>query len=391
VARVVAEPAAFTATLDATSRDGWIALHGHDLLGAVAAFDTPGPDAAATLRARARAELALAGLQGDLARLAGVTAERLFTLTQQRAPLPEGSPGYTVAALAARCGGAGDPWSARAPDADRAALAAMGEGFAPRPDTGAASPTPLEARLAAHAAAEVGDLAPLLAAAREPMLLEPVDGYTRQWWDPCVHRSLADAWLGRARGTLGEAGVGAWAEGLEGSLFAAWPDGAALTGQDDWSLLGAEPLPGASDDLEAARDAARDVDAESDAWKRDLGAVADADGAALLSDLKVVDVYRHERLVARARRALVEGRPIQAGVFAQRAVDVASPEVGPLNGPAAYALLAESALRTGRTREALDSLRRIEGGHPEIVGVRELIGDLAVLEGLDRQGDSKED
>jgi len=47
-------------------------------------------------------------------------------------------------------------------------------------------------------------------------------------------------------------------------------------------------------------------------------------------------------------------------------------------------------MRLGRTREALDVLVLLEGGYPEVAPLKELVGDLAVLQGLDRQGDSKE-
>ena len=70
--------------------------------------------------------------------------------------------------------------------------------------------------------------------------------------------------------------------------------------------------------------------------------------------------------------------------------DVTVRDVGPANKPTLYALQAEVRLRSSRTREALDALQALAGAYPEIGGLRELAGDLAILRALDRSGDSKE-
>ena len=51
---------------------------------------------------------------------------------------------------------------------------------------------------------------------------------------------------------------------------------------------------------------------------------------------------------------------------------------------------AAAQLGMGQTREALTSLAPIKNHHPEAQALLEWLGDLAVLQGLDRQGDSKE-
>jgi len=61
-----------------------------------------------------------------------------------------------------------------------------------------------------------------------------------------------------------------------------------------------------------------------------------------------------------------------------------------LNPPTLFAVSAAANLRTGRTREALDALEVLVGAYPEIKGLDETVGDLAVLQGLDRAGDSRE-
>ncbi|MEL6350094.1 MAG: hypothetical protein AAFV53_43745, partial [Myxococcota bacterium] len=65
-------------------------------------------------------------------------------------------------------------------------------------------------------------------------------------------------------------------------------------------------------------------------------------------------------------------------------------QIGALNPPGLFVLLAEANLRTGRSREALDMLDPLKEAYPEVKGLNETLGDLVVLEGLERIGDSKE-
>jgi hypothetical protein len=54
------------------------------------------------------------------------------------------------------------------------------------------------------------------------------------------------------------------------------------------------------------------------------------------------------------------------------------------------AILIEAQLRTGHTREALDCIQPLLAAYPAATGLNEVLGDLAILQGLDRYGDSKE-
>jgi hypothetical protein len=104
-----------------------------------------------------------------------------------------------------------------------------------------------------------------------------------------------------------------------------------------------------------------------------------------------VQQYQSRVLLAWARQALDQNRPHEALAFAQIAIDVErSREITPVNAPGIFAVLAEADLRTGRTRESLDALEVLSSRFPEVEGLDETIGDLAILQGLDRHGDSKE-
>lgn len=409
---VAHHPDRFLALVDGTNREGWAAIHRND------------PESALPLLAehpasRARADLAIAVLHADLARIERRAASRFFEAWNQKG-FPADSAAPAIAALAAACHG--DDWHAWAekipPGPNRVLFDAL------KADPGALFPSQvgtdaLSLRRALHAGALKDDLTGLMVAARTPLLTEPGDGFTREFYDPCVHATLSRVWMAKTISDLGGpsdvpaddvlkslgAAAKVWTGGdrLDGVLFTAMlskDDLAAEVGKNiDPGLWGARQ-PGlgplgipdivGDDGVEPARIEARVWNEVLDGWRRTLSTDAPADGQALLSDLGVVDRLRQSWLVARARLDLVEGRPKQALVLAEIARDVAHDEVGPNNGPSVYAVIAEAELANGRTREALDALSRILPGHPEATGVKELVGDLAVLEGIERRGDSKE-
>jgi hypothetical protein len=411
VEEVATDPAAFAALMDEGGREGWILLHANELDGAVAVFS----DSARGSRSRARAALSLAVLHGDLARMSWEAHDRLFRAWDRRGGLPQGSSAPAIAALSARCSGQPwKPWAERTGSGTGSALVATfdrEDGL--WPSAAPAADDPLAARRAAHVKARDGSVTELLEAAQQPLIVEPADGFERQFWDPCVHATLSEAWTRRMARELGAegrdwrdamAGFTAPDAGLEARLFAPW-----LTKEDlaselasarepgvigatmpSLSALGVSAAPPQGDEIDAARDEARALTAALDAWKDGLRESAGDDGRALLLDLKLTERFRQEWLVARARLALLEGRPRQALATVQLARDVADPAVGPANSPSVLALLAEAELKNGHTREALDALTLLQESHPEVLGLREVVGDLAVLEGLDRRGDSKE-
>jgi hypothetical protein len=424
VADVVQDPASFAGLMERTSRDGWIALHRNDLEGAVAAFGSsaPGTESAS---ARARAELALGALHADLARTSTVAHERLFSAWDRRGGLPAGS-AAAVAALAARCVDAPwEVWAARVtPGPGAAYVGSLQAGGTLWPEPAdvppALSSDPFYQRRLVHTRTLDGDPGALLAVAAAPLVIESSEAFERRVYDPCLHATLSRAWMHRAATSLGGArpargteapallqATARWTEepqALGALLFAPWLTAGDLREEvatvQDPGLLGAtmpslagfaiERVPGTDDDVEAARQEVRRLDLALDAWRTELRGRADADGAALLEDLDLLGRFRQEWLVTRTRRAVADDRPRQALAYAQLARDVATPGVGPRNAPAVLAVLAEAELRNGHTREALDALQVLVEVRPEAVGLRELVGDLAVLEGIDRRGDSKE-
>lgn len=425
VAEVGHHPASFAALI-AAGKDGWVALHAHRYADAVQAFaDQP--------VGRARAELELSALHSDLADLSGVVAEKLFTGWKARSGLPAGTDAQMVAALAAWCasGETATGWASQAGGGpDDAVAKAIAQGRSPFEVT---AEGPFGRRIAIHQAARnASDPAPLIDASSVPVVERQADGFVRAFWDPCLHHTLADIWLDRAvrdanTGSMPGAAstiTGAasaqvdgsrWRRldrltaptaGLGGSLFAPWLTSEDLASElavaNEVRLVGAHQpsmrvlglgtaVASTSDDPEAARAEIRLLDAGLDAIQREISDRGDPEGAAVVNDLGLVARFRQEWLLVRAREALADDHPRAAATLLEVGRDHAARTPGPENSPALFALVALARLRLGYTREALDALHALAAYHPEVKGLIEATGDLAVLEGIDRQGDSKED
>lgn len=387
LAEVAHEPAAFASLLEQEGREGWVALHAHRYAEAWNALPN-----GATGRARAAWQLAV--LHQDLSRLAGLVHDQLFQEWDQRTGLPKGSVAPVVAALAARCTGIGDParWqTGAAPGAEVLAGAPDAWWTVDLPEG-----HPWSGRVAMHRAALDGDLAALTP---DPVVIEPAEGFSRTFYDPCLHSTLAAAWTARL-GDWRAAASELSGDPLGARLFSPWLDARDLADRsqvDRPGLVGLTsptlslPPLKAEDALQPARERVQALDDLLGAWQQALARQAPPDGQALLTELGLVHRFRQEHLVVLARAALLDDRPQQARVLLQLARDAASRQVGPRNGPQLFALLAEAELRTGRAREALDALQILAEAHPEVQGLREITGDLTVLRGLDRQGDSREE
>ena len=402
ISEATRSPTTFTALLE-DDRDGWIALHANDYERAADRFKTP--------TSRARAEWMLALLHHDLARLTGYAVETFFSEWDARSGLPDESAATMIATLGSFCSenGALSGWASRcSPDAPGFAMAQeIARGRAPWDHVGV---DVYGKRMALHRAARTsGALDGLLAAAVQPLIVEPVGDFERTFFDLCLHRTLADHWTNRTAMSLGGEGWRAMAGfsdlGLAGSLFAPWlhagdldselrvADIPGVIGARAPSLrrLGVGTNPHAGDDPVSAGEEVASLDRGLADWRASLSEGASDEGLAVLEDLRLIERYRQEYLTTRARYALLEERPRQALAYLEAARDPSDPTVGAANSPVLGALLAEARLHAGRAREALDALHVLSGTHPEVLGLREVVGSLAVLRGLDRTGDSREE
>lgn len=367
---LAARPAAFTEAVDA-NREGWIALHQNDLAGALATGGVVEQRAAEELEA----------LHAELAALAGQVWERTFSTWQSRAGLPAGSAIPLVAALAALDAGeversaqwlnTGKPFN----DPSIAALAEQLYG-----GLSAAAGEGLAGCIAAHNQIRQGGARSLLAACPDgPLLNESTETHTRRLHDPLIYGSLAALVRHKAGGP----------SGLDGILFSGrWTEADRMLATDP--TLAALGLTGPGITPQSARDFVRALDVQLSLWAEGSG-VANAEGAALLSELQLLPAWRARLLTALAREQLSEQRPQVALALGQQALDVEHGRViSPVNPPLLFAVLTTASFQSGRTREALEYFAPLAAAWPEFAGLNETLQDLVVLENIERLGDSKE-
>lgn len=424
MAEVVGDPTRFTSLVDGSGREGWAAFHACRFAEAVGHFSGDDPT---RRHARGRALWELALTYDDLARLGDTSWKLTFETWSTRSVIPEGSGLSYAAGLALLDAGdaAGSrPWLERATratdpqvaDAARALITA-GTVVPPAP-TG--EPVPLVARLALHQDARTrGRIEPILAVAADPLIRETTTDPTthapveRHFYDPQVLRSLAAGYHVLAAEALGAPdpvlaltrpapGIPSTAALLFGpvltledlaaeSIRAHDRPGTLGAGAATLSALGLATTPSPTDDVEWARQQVRTLDARLDPWIAERHVGAGNDGRALLDDLRLAAVFRSRVLLALAREAMANGHPRQAQVFAYLALDLEQAhDLTPINHPGLQAIIAEAHLLTGHTREALDALQVLADQDRALQGLDEVVGDLAILQGLDRLGDSKE-
>jgi hypothetical protein len=394
VGQMALDPGSFRKLVE-TDRNGWAAYHSGQLEKAAAQGGDVG----------ARAHRDLAELHARLGVLGSITWTNIVATWDARTGLPKDSGITWFAALAALEAGntdQGTQWLTMAkevpyPPVSEAASVLSGL------DLDAShllSQNALVKRVATHAEARrTGDVSALMADATRPLLVESAAGHERPFFDPQLPWTLAVSHAISAGDLPREAlsvaiFSGCPSEDSARSELRSHPSGTMgphCATDALWKELGLDLSLGDSDDADRVRVLSREADAVLDAWKESLVARANEEGRALVEDLQLVPLLRGRMLLAQARRALQAGHPRQAQALLLVARDLSHPrDISPLNPPLLYAMLAETHLRTGHTREALDALEVLVEAFPAVVGVDETVGDLAVLQGLDRRGDSKE-
>lgn len=413
VREVALDPSGYE-TVARSAPNGWAALLVHDYRGAASAFDVAGARLDATQDVwigRGRAEFALAILYADLAAFSAVANEELYATLSLRGQLPPGPEAPLTAALAAYCTGGetASSWAHRVTGGpDQAIATAMTQGASAQD---VLSGGPFGQRSGVHRSARTkGDPAPLLAVAGAPITTGTKP--ERAYWDPCLWSTLSDVWTARAVRDLAASEPlsqipivnqridrGAWRKmallvapkaALAGRLLAPWPSAAdlrsELSGTDDPGLLGARApslrqiglgtiSPG-MDDPQAAANEVHRFDAALDQVRKALA--TSPPGAKLVHELGLVERYRQEQLLVRARAALVGGSPTQAMAYLDLAEDPRG-GIGRGNAPALYTLIARAELANRHPREAIAALQVVAARYPEVAGLIEVANELAAL------------
>ncbi|MCA9494052.1 MAG: hypothetical protein KC621_29190 [Myxococcales bacterium] len=392
-----------TLTGDDQQKAGWEAFRAHDLLGAWGAF----PDGVG----RARTAWEMGVIHDDLARLSADVNEQLWTTWSTKGGMPP--EGALIAALSASCAKreAATSWAPKvAAGPDRALAEAIMRGRRPED---VSSNGPFGRRMGLHrSAVNARDPSLLTEVATTPVTTrtETVDKKPVElaFWDPCLHRALADAWFERSSAMVsrgpGWKAVGAMAtedNGLAGTLFSAW-----LTSEDVHSELAVLQRPGElgaksptarklgvgggafpSDEADHGKEEVSVLDAGLNAWDARIAQEAPPEGAALVRELGAIARFRQEWLIARARVALADDQPHVAEILLEQARE----EGAEGQDPALDAVLADAMIRTGQIREAMEALSGLEAAFPEILGTRQTLAALAVLQGVDlTEGEAEE-
>lgn len=367
-----AEPSRFTAWVE-PDREGLVLLQQHRLEEAATRDGVVG----------LRAKRELSALYGQLAGLQDLAYDAVLAESSARE-----APIAPAALLFAALNQHDKKDAARQKDAAPAPLTI------PFPEALAKAAEPIGQRLAAHhAARDARDVGALWGLAARPLWTEPLGAGERNLYDPFFYRTVHLAMA-----------VDAPAEGPQALVFSG-----CLTAQDAQDeakaalttpelgcalaalgRLGVAP-PKDEDDPQAASDLVAALDAVLDPWLRATLASGDPGAVELFGDLRLVERCRARWLLALARADLHADRPRRALTFARLAVDLSAPrEVSPVNHPGLFVTMAEAQARSGYHREALDALAPLSLHRPDLVGLRELLGDWAILVGLDRHGESKE-
>lgn len=362
VGTLAREPARFEG-LVAAERAGWIALHKNDWNGAFAAGGTP------ALRARAE----LATLHRVLDGMSRMAWARLAQTWSDRGGLPAQS----ALPVFAQLGGAPSTVGMAAVKLPIAFAAIEGEPVAWILTHGEAAVWTAEK---AVRDGDAGQIPALRTAASEPAWQEPIDGGERRLYDPLVHGTLAVAY-----------GVGSTPPtDLAGLIFSAHLGAGDNPLREELTALSL-PLPAATDDATACRATLQALDTRLDPWAKATHDAAPPEAQSLLDDLALVAGLRARVLTTLAVQELDQHHAECAAILARNAIDAGdSRAIGPLNPPTAYAVLAAAELEGGHVREALDALQPLSTSFPETTGLREVTGDLAVILGMNRIGDSRE-
>lgn len=368
VGQLMAQPELFTQTVD-SEREAWVAFHANSWRGAHRDSGVPASRAS--------------DHHADLAnRVAQLEAQGWQRTMEKWKPLPEGSALPFFAGLAAlESGGDARSWWAQVDESADPVVLQATQKMLEYPTLSTRLPetfgNPLLERIDQHLAVRLGESteAPNGLAWQEPMS----SGETRNIPDPQLPWTLAITLDSESQ-----------PQGMAALLFSDCLS-ATVCGPDAIAALGVDPALGTIDDPNVARTVVQGLDQVLDAWARTQRSDASPDAVALLEELSLVPKLRGALLLSLADDALGQDHPKQAALLVQSALDLKAPRtLGPVNSPTHFAVLAQAHLASGHTREALDALEVLARSYPEAVGADEILGDLAVLEGLDRQGDSKE-
>lgn len=120
--------------------------------------------------------------------------------------------------------------------------------------------------------------------------------------------------------------------------------------------------------------------------KKVVAASPDAEGKDNVAGLKLLEQAVHTAVRARAAQYEEKGRQLDAIFLLEHTVDKENSRLNYQNEPRLYIRITRAYAAIGRYREALNYLYRLVESRPEFLGIQETLGNLSVLDNVDRSG-----
>ena len=349
VEEVSQHPERFETLMQASGKSGWTHLFSHEYRQAYTAFHTSTPEGRI---GRARAAMEMARVYNDLAEIQRWVVQKYYSSMEKNPRTTSGPNDQAFRIQAETC-------EQKASQVDATT-----------------------------------DEKALIEQAMLPVMEDTSEsGILRAWYEPCLYVSLRKIWLERAQRVsvqteLSASPTAELALAIFSSRIGSGSGETQLalerTPEDALRRYGLLPAPKPASPLASHL---RDV---TDSITRDgtiLHTQAPELGRILLDDLALVNRFRQDLFLQFARTTQdTEQRTAILRHLSQSAT-AASPGAGV---PGELSLTTKAQIKNGRTRESLDTLNRLHTDFPETLSLQEWIGDLAILESLDRYGDSKE-
>lgn len=120
--------------------------------------------------------------------------------------------------------------------------------------------------------------------------------------------------------------------------------------------------------------------------KKVIAASPDVEGKENVAGLKLLEQAVHVAVRARAEQYEEKGRLLDAIFLLEHTLDKENSRLNYQNEPRLYISITRAYATLGRYREALNYLYRLVESRPEFLGIQETIGNLSVLDNVDRSG-----
>lgn len=154
----------------------------------------------------------------------------------------------------------------------------------------------------------------------------------------------------------------------------------------DAFLAALGPVPEQSEEGKDTRQVVLTAQSLVDAGRKTVGASQDQEGRETVSGLKILENDVNIAIRARAEQYRVKGKLLEALFLLEHTLDKENSKVGFQNDPLLLLSITRVYCALGRYREALNYSYRLVEARPELWLIQENLGNLSVLDNVDRAG-----